>query len=183
MVAHKYPAAIDAVEIDGPAFHQMRENIDQSPWHERITCHHEDIRDFAKDSSIAYDFIITNPPFYQNQLKSPDVRINQARHATSLIRSELISLSLNMLGNQGMLSILLPIAQTRDVIRAARYYAIHSINQLIIYDRPGSPPLASVTIFSKTPRPYREESLYIKNAKNELTRAFCTLLRPYYLYL
>lgn len=183
MVAQKYHALIDAVEIDQPAFLQMCENIHHSPWRDRIACHHDDVRTFAKENSIAYDFIISNPPFYQNHLKSPDIRINQARHATSLTIQELLSISHQMLSEQGMLSILLPDPETKLLIDAAYHYSIHPINQLIIYDHPESPPAAAVTIFSKQPQVFRRESLHIKNEENELSRAFCTLLRPYYLYL
>ena len=76
MVAQKCQCKIDAVEIDKDAFNQLTDNVFNSPWANLIDCHHADINHFASSTKRTYDFIISNPPFFSNQQKSPNAQIN-----------------------------------------------------------------------------------------------------------
>ena len=67
MIAQINKTTIDAVEIEENAFQQANENISNSPWHDLIQTHHADILNFQPE--VKYDCIITNPPFYENELK------------------------------------------------------------------------------------------------------------------
>ena len=78
MMAQKTNAFIDTIEIDKEAFEQAKENISASPWHERINIFHGDAK--ICPFTYKYDIIISNPPFYENDLKSPDEKKNIAHH-------------------------------------------------------------------------------------------------------
>ncbi len=51
-------------------------------FNDQITVFNAAIQDFSSDEK--FDCIITNPPFFQSDLKSPDAKINLAHHADSL---------------------------------------------------------------------------------------------------
>src|SRR5690606_26394480 len=67
MIAQQTPAAIDAVEIQLNDFNQSLENIARSPFKTQITVHHANALEF--EYSKAYDVIVSNPPFYESDLK------------------------------------------------------------------------------------------------------------------
>ncbi|MBL7730209.1 MAG: methyltransferase, partial [Chitinophagaceae bacterium] len=67
-----------AVEIDADCAEQARENIEASPWKQQVVVKEADILQYTPANQ--YDFIISNPPFYQDDLKSPDTRKNVAHH-------------------------------------------------------------------------------------------------------
>ncbi len=181
MAAQKYDADFDAVEIQSDANQQLISNISQSPWSRKIRCHHMDIRDFAKDNSTTYDFIITNPPFFQNQLQSEDPKINQAKHSTDLGLAELLDVVSKLLNSDGIASILLPAAETSFMIHQARLLSLNTIKQLIIHDQLHKPPKAIVSYLSKMPEKTVRQILSIKNSQNNWSSEYLALLRPYYL--
>ena len=72
IIAQQCSADITAVEIDKDAFQQASENIASSPWTDRIKIFHADARAFEFPGQ--YDVIISNPPFYENELKGDDTK-------------------------------------------------------------------------------------------------------------
>ena len=72
MLAQENEIAIDAIEIDKDAFEQAVENVTASPWSGRIQVVHADVREFESENQ--YDVIISNPPFYERELKSDDAK-------------------------------------------------------------------------------------------------------------
>lgn len=56
----------------------------ESPWVTRLSAIHHSIQEFSSPAQPGYDFIITNPPYFSNSLKSPASRTNHARHGAGL---------------------------------------------------------------------------------------------------
>jgi tRNA1Val (adenine37-N6)-methyltransferase len=100
-------AHIDAVEVDEAAFLQATENVAESIFSERIHLFHQQIQSFQPDRQ--YDCIITNPPFFQSDLLSPDQQKNKAHHATSLTFDELLIAIDRLLTQNGRFHVLLPV--------------------------------------------------------------------------
>jgi tRNA1Val (adenine37-N6)-methyltransferase len=43
---------IDAVEIDAEAFYQAGENVEHSPFHDRITLYHSAVQEFVSEHHV-----------------------------------------------------------------------------------------------------------------------------------
>src|SRR5437016_546981 len=71
MLAQQWNGAIDGIEIDKSAYEQALENIQASPWGNRLHLFNGDITSFALPG--VYDLIISNPPFYEGDLISPSL--------------------------------------------------------------------------------------------------------------
>jgi tRNA1Val (adenine37-N6)-methyltransferase len=108
MLAQKSLGMIDAIDIDEASACQARENFLNSPWKPRINAICGNINTFSKETLTRYDFIISNPPFFGNSLKSPEKRKNQARHDTSLSHEELIVAVNHLLEESGAFCTILP---------------------------------------------------------------------------
>lgn len=100
-------ATINAVELDDQAFIQAGDNITGSPFNDRIIIYHAPIQEFS--SSAKYDCIITNPPFFQSDLRSPDLKVNLAHHADALTFNDLLTAVNRLLTENGKWNILLPV--------------------------------------------------------------------------
>ena len=183
MAAQKYECKIDAVEIEQDAFSQLKENSLQSPWGNRINCHHDDIINFARHNSSKYDLIISNPPFYKNQLKSSKAKINHARHEVGLTIEELIDASSRLISDSGKISILLPPIETTRLTEYCKRNSLFFSNQLVISDSEKKEPKAIVTILSKIPSNPIIRKFIIKNDNGTYSSEFISLLDAYYLYL
>ncbi len=68
---------------------RLKENILNSPWAERINIIHGNAKEFP--ASQQYDVIVSNPPFYENELKSGNTKKNKAHHDEGLLLDDLLA--------------------------------------------------------------------------------------------
>ena len=70
MMAQRFPhAKIDAIEVDGPSAEEAEENVQSSPWKDRISVIHADFNTYNFPGT--YQAIICNPLFSTGIGKSP----------------------------------------------------------------------------------------------------------------
>lgn len=183
MLAQQLPDAnITGIELDTAAVDQTGSNFAASPWSERLEVVETDAREMAAD--VQYDFIITNPPFYESDLKSSDHLRNQAMHATTLDYNDLLKVIDRQLKEEGEFSILLPyrpFAAFEAMANAAGFYPgeVLHVKQSERHEH-----FRSIGIFSRKQNTPRTASMAIREANgNTYTPAFVELLKSYYLYL
>lgn len=180
MLAQKISAQITALEIERNAFLQTVENFTHSPWHERLNAHHVSFLSF--DSCKPFDLIVTNPPFYQNCLASPDSGKNTAHHSTALSIAEIFSRSSELLQKDGRLFMLLPFARKTEAEALAKRFGLF-LNQCCGVRQTEKHSLFRAMLeFSFVPAAYKESEMVIKNGNN-YTEDFAVLLQDYYLRL
>jgi tRNA1Val (adenine37-N6)-methyltransferase len=125
MLAQKNSTSlIDAVEIEEQAALQAKQNFQQSPWIERLKIHNTSIQQFSHTTKNQFDFIITNPPFFNNDLKSDQQNRNLALHSTALNFEELIHCIKKLLSPTGKFAVLLPYHRTAAFILLANDFCI-----------------------------------------------------------
>ena len=108
MLAQRTEAFIDAVEIDGKAARQAMQNVADSPWPDRIHVHCGAFQHFAAETPAQYDLVVSNPPYYQQSLRSPDRQRSSARHDTELGYEDLLRHTSRVLSSHGRFSVILP---------------------------------------------------------------------------
>src|SRR5580704_7658596 len=106
MLAQKSNAEFHGIELNLPTYKQLKENICGCKWEKRITVFAGDLRSWA--FSEKYDFIITNPPFFEGDLEAATDEKNSAKHAKDLTLEELIIAIDKNLKPEGSFGILLP---------------------------------------------------------------------------
>lgn len=79
---------VDAVELDADAASQAAENIAKSKFSDRIAVHHSPVQRWTPQEG--YDLIVSNPPFFSSNLRSPNHKRSQARHDDELPLGELV---------------------------------------------------------------------------------------------
>lgn len=183
MCAQRFGVPIDSVEIEEDAFQQLSENIAESPWPALISPIHSDIRKFAGGSLKKYDFIITNPPFYTNQLRSPVAKVNQARHDTSLTLNDLAVVLASLISDHGNISILLPPSARESLSRIASAHGLHIYSEVHIAEQMNRPTKAIVFLLKKQACTVISEKFYLRQESGEFSEQYIGLMRPYYLHL
>ncbi|MEI3801510.1 MULTISPECIES: tRNA1(Val) (adenine(37)-N6)-methyltransferase [unclassified Chitinophaga] len=181
MLAQQVDAVITAVELDAGAAHQAIQNFDESPWAHRLTLTRQDIR--KMDGAVKYDFIISNPPFYERALKSGQAAKDQAMHATNLSYGELLTAVDQQLAVSGELSVLLPYTAFEGFRVLALEAGLHLKQVLYIRQSVKHGFFRTVGIFSRKPVNTVISELSVYDAERVYTPGFVELLRPYYLYL
>ncbi|MDO9270473.1 MAG: methyltransferase [Methylobacter sp.] len=108
MAAQLGAAKVTAVELTQEAHQEADINFNNSPWAKRLEAVHQDIQSFALTADRQYDLIISNPPFFENHLKTVDALRNTARHTDQLPFIDLISIAGQLLSLQGSFYLLIP---------------------------------------------------------------------------
>jgi len=184
MVAQKTSASIDAIEIEEMAYEQAKENVNASPWSNAIRIFHTSIQKFALESNELYDLIISNPPFYSNQLKSPDTKKNIAHHSEQLSFEELIYSVKKLLAINGRFIFILPEPEFNSLKKLLLDNEFYETDRMLIKDRSSSPIFRMIGTFQKIETcTIKVRELIIKNEYGTYTEDFKTLLKDYYLNL
>jgi tRNA1Val (adenine37-N6)-methyltransferase len=129
-------AIIDAVEIDEAAAQQAKENFEASPWKERLTVYTGSIQYVNLTTNHFYDIIISNPPFYENDLKSDNEKRNLALHSAELSLEELVTAVDKFLKDDGSLFILLPYHRTKYFEESATEQNLFIKEKILIKQTP-----------------------------------------------
>ncbi len=174
---------IDAVEIEALAYHQACQNVAASPWADYIMVHHQAIQDYAQQNNQIYDLIITNPPFFENHLKTQRKSQNQALHSESLSFDELLEAITHLLASEGTLAVLLPVYQMTQFAKKAATMGLYLTEASRIHNHPKKLDFRMMAYFGRNkPQPVLpEQTLFIRNAQQQYTSEFIALLKDYYL--
>ena len=181
MIAQQTDALMDALEIDEMAVTQAITNVSQSPWPQQVQVHHADFLAFT--TAKKYDLIMSNPPFFEDDLKTASPKKNLARHDDSLPFSTLIRHAKSMLAQDGRLALLLPHHRTASVMALLKENDLHCCNMLQVRQTPAHPFFRTILIAGVHENNYSENECTIRADDGQYSPAFIALLQPYYLYL
>ncbi len=186
MAAQRNPnAQIDAVELDESAAGQATENVANSrigepPFSERVRVVQSAIQNYQPE--VAYDRILTNPPFYTNHLQSPDAAVNRALHTGDLPVEELIGAVVRLLKKDGQWWVLLPPYEAAKLNQLAEHAGLYPFRQLQLRHHAGKPVFRVITGYSYNNTAIGSETLAIyEQGSQTYTDAFRRLLQPFYL--
>ncbi|MBR5117876.1 MAG: methyltransferase [Muribaculaceae bacterium] len=182
MVAQRnHNAAITAIDIDQNAIDEAIINIANSPWSNRVDALCADFNNFAAQEP--FDLIVSNPPFFTENVMAPDKSRNLARHSVTLTIEQLISNSKLMLADDGTLSFISPVEQELYV-RTCVVKAAMSIKRLArVVPVEGAAPKRLMWELVKCPKEPKEEQLIIRHADASYFKQYIDLTRDFYLNL
>ncbi len=181
MLAQKTSTQIDAVEIDRQAYEQAEENIGQSKYSKSITAFHCSIADFLPDNK--YDVIISNPPFFEDDLLSANEKNNSAKHNSTLTLQQLLNNIDRLLNATGFFAVLLPHHRSNYFEEEAAKLNFHLTKKNLVKQTPQHNYFRAILIFSRSKSIAQKIELTIKNEGGDYSEEFIELLKDYYLYL
>ncbi|MCH5718726.1 tRNA1(Val) (adenine(37)-N6)-methyltransferase [Niabella hibiscisoli] len=180
MIAQQTRASVESIEIQKTDYLQSLNNIANSPFASQVTIYHADALRFPYDKK--YDVIISNPPFYENDLKGLVEGKNIAHHDEGLKLPELLQLIARQLTPGGNFYLLLPYKRLTELLQLITTSSLF-INEMVTVHQTENHDAFRVLIsgsFNATTT--AENKIKIKEA-GTYSQAFTRLLRDYYLYL
>jgi Predicted O-methyltransferase len=182
MLAQRTDAFIAGVEIDENAYSQSLENVERSPWADRITVFHISFGDFLKETEERYDLIVSNPPYFSNSLLPPDKGRQTARHNTEdLSLKNLISGSASLLKEKGKMAFVFPVSSDREVEELAETNGLFLSKKVRVKPTPPADPKRLLVEMSKFPVKCENTELIIETSRHRYSDAFESLTKEYYL--
>ena len=183
MLAQKSKATIHGIELSLSCFKQLKENIAQNQWGERLTVYHGDVRSYSFPEK--YDFIIANPPFYENDLQSGTSEKNLAKHSGELSLKELVQVIQRNLSIKGSFGILLSYDRWEYFNGLSEEQGFYLREKLFIRHSPAHNFSRAVLRYSHSTEksiPAHEISIHEGDTAG-YSKEFIALMEDYYLYL
>jgi len=184
MLAQKNPeTSILAVEIDKDAAEQAAKNIGASVWKDHVDILKTDVKEFS--SLEKFDLIFSNPPFYENELRSETDRKNIAHHSENLTLKELLDIIKTNLNADGNFFLLFPYKRNEEIKRLFKDHQLYIAKILLIRQ---SIKHDYFRIFIKgnlnaTEKEIEFDEMSIWDEHQQYTNEFIRLLKDYYLHL
>ena len=185
MLAQRFNnTTIDSVEIENNAYEQSVENFERSVWADRLFCFHSTFQDFAKErkeDGETYDLIISNPPFYTDNVKNNNRARNKARSTSFLSFVELISGVSKILSNQGEFTTIIPFKEEAKFIEISKQNNLFLNKICRVKGNNNSDIKRSLLTFSFYKKQLDENNLIIETSRHLYTDEYINLTKDFYI--
>lgn len=180
MLAQRFPSAkVDAVEIDVPAADAAAQNCAGSPFAERTAVFSCSFEDFT--ATVKYDLIVSNPPYFVNDLKNPEKRKEIARHADEDFFDSLLRKTVKILTETGELWLILPVKQAEKVVVNAVLQKLFPSKIVHVYSDNSKESFRQIICLGFKSEPVINEHVYIYESQGVYTEQYKYLLKDFFL--
>lgn len=172
---------IEAVEIDSLSAKQAMENAENSPWNNRVTIQNKSFQSFIAESGDKYNLIVSNPPYFNQSLKSPFEHRTLTRHNDSLPYEDLLKGVSSLLETNGKFCGVFPYTEGNVFIALATSFGLYCNKKLNIQSKPNRNTLRMLIQLEFEKKSLEESTLCIHNSEGNYTDEYKQLTADFYL--
>jgi tRNA1Val (adenine37-N6)-methyltransferase len=174
--------SVDAVEIDANSAQCAQENFMASPWNKHLAINTLSIQEFAQSRPLSqYDLIISNPPFFNNSLLSPNLERQQARSTVTLNFEDLLKAVSTLLSPKGRFCVILPTTEGRQLYEMAACMGLYYTAITAVIGKEGKPTERLMIQLERNPYFQKKERLVIYGLDGKHTKDYLDLTKDFYL--
>ena len=181
MLAQRSSAKITAIEIDENSVAEAHKNINLSKWKNRIEIKHINLQSFASLDISLFDLIVSNPPFFNNSLKSKNPVKNLAKHTHNLTHEVLLFCTNKLLNNKGKACFIIPYTDYKIFTEIALINNLYCTAVTEIIPVTGKFPNRVLLKFEKIQKVLSNNSLVIRDINNEYTEDYKKITKDFYI--
>lgn len=174
-------ALITGVEINGDAFADAVANAEATRWKERIRMVNGDIKAF--EPGHKFDFIISNPPYYEKLKMTDDEGKNMARHDITLSYADLMSSANRLLEDDGRCMVIVPTDFEDNIVSEASNKGLYLTRKVSIITKAGKQAKRTIIELRRTVGSILSEEITIRDNNGEYTEGYKELTKDFYLKL
>ncbi|HAN76885.1 MAG TPA: hypothetical protein DCQ31_03455, partial [Bacteroidales bacterium] len=157
-------------------------NAANSPWNERVTILHTELKTFAdQHKTRQFDTIVCNPPFFENSLKAPDMARTQARHTDSLTPAALFFYATKMLSENGKIWLITPADSFNSFLIEAQLNKLALQQIFNIKPLPDKPVKRIVSAFGFNETEPSKTEMVIELSRHIYSEEYIELTKDFYL--
>ncbi|SDJ77069.1 tRNA1Val (adenine37-N6)-methyltransferase [Pedobacter sp. ok626] len=180
MLAQRFEnAQVDAVEIDEQAALAAKGNFSNSDFAANCNAYHKDISAFQIDRK--YDLVVSNPPFFVNDLKNQEHRKGIARHAASQFFESMVERVADLLDKSGSFWFILPIKQAAYMVKIASAYGLSPSVVIHLHSDDSKPEFRWIVCLDYAGKETLHQNLNIYEMEGVYTAAYKQLLKDFFL--
>lgn len=175
-------AQVHGVEIEEASYGQAVENMQASPWSDRLLAFHTSIQEFRKEHKGNYDLIVSNPPFFTGGNLSYSEDRNAVRHTIKLSHQDLLSAVRQLLSAKGRFCLILPYIEGLRFCELAATYQLYCTRMTEVHPKEEKPIERLLLQLERTKQERLVDKLVIQHEeRNDWTAAYQELTKAFYL--
>ena len=176
-VADIIKAEITALELNEDAVKLAQENFKNSPFSERLQVFHQDFKTFA--SQKEYDFVVCNPPFFEENNSVKDILARQQVELTFRI---LIEKASKILSSEGIFSVIIPSESAQEFENLAQDFDLHLVRKVNIFGIENGVLKRNVLEFSKKKSALETLDFTIEKSPRKYSDQYLELTKEFHVF-
>lgn len=178
-------AIVHGVEVEESAAQQAQENMEASPFSERLNAFALDIQTYAKITDRKYDLIVSNPPFFTGGTLSATQDKMNVRHTVKLPHSDLLHAVKQLLSPNGKFCVILPLIEGLRFKELAERVGLYCTKIIEVRPRAEKAVERLLLQFENHPHQLHQATLIIQvnEGRHEFTEAYTALVKDFYIIL
>ena len=178
MLAQRNPTIqITCIEIDQKSAEECTNNVNNSPWFNRINTIHADFTQY--DFQQKFDLIISNPPYYFTDNSSNESN-ERTKHITPESLLNWLNKIANLLTKKGEFWMIWPSETSQKIIEMAHDSGLHVAKKIAIYSKINKLS-RNILCFSREKKEgFNDEQFIIRNHDNSYSDAYRSLTSDFH---
>lgn len=154
-------ATIEALEPNLQAFTEAQLNFEASIFKSRLLVHQTRVEAFENQQK--FDLIVSNPPYFIDDLKSDNLGLNEAKHLSKDSFNQFLEASLHLLSPEGVLWLILPKEMALKTIEVLALFGFFLQRKIRFHSNSQKLDVRWVLAFSRIEAELQEKSFFIRN--------------------
>ncbi len=170
-------AEITALDLNEDAVKLAQENFKNSPFSKRLQFFHQDFKIF--ESQKEYDFVVCNPPFFEENNSVKDVL---ARQQVELSFRNLIDKTTDILSPEGIFSVIIPSESAPEFENLAQDFDLHLVRKINIFGIENGVLKRNVLEFSKKKSALETLDFTIEKSPRKYSDQYLELTKEFHIF-
>ncbi|SOD11715.1 tRNA1(Val) (adenine(37)-N6)-methyltransferase [Pedobacter xixiisoli] len=180
MMAQRFPEAeVHAVEIDEQASITAGRNFENSVFSKQLSVINTAIEQF--NTAEKFDLIISNPPFFINDLRNTEEKKGIARHASEQFFASLLVKVNAVLADDGNFWFILPVKQAALLIENAKQLEMYASEIIQLHSDISKPAFRYIVNLNRAKAETIINHFYIYESEKIYTNEYKLLLKDFFL--
>ena len=178
MLAQRNPSIqITCIEIDEKSSGECTNNVNNSPWFNRIETIHADFTQY--DFQQNFDLIFTNPPYYFTDNSSNDATM-RTKHITLTKIEEWFCKIASLLLPEGVVWMIWPSESSKTIIEIASAHKLFVLTKINLYSKANILSRTILCFSFQENKAVNDEQLIIRNHDNSYSDAYRNLTSDFH---
>jgi tRNA1Val (adenine37-N6)-methyltransferase len=163
MLASTIEAQVTGIDIDEKSIKEAKRNAKKNSFKSQIQFIWKNVQNFAQETTQKFDVIVSNPPFFENSLKSPVACRNISKHNDNLPFEKLIAAVDILLSDNGRFGVILPVKQAENLEKWALEKWLYLTKKTWIFPTPAKKANRILLMFERKNMNCEENNLIIRD--------------------
>ena len=170
-------AEITALDLNEDAVKLAQENFKNSLFSERLNVFHQDFKTF--ESQKEYDFVVCNPPFFEENNSVKDIL---ARQQVELTFRNLIEKASKILSSEGIFSVIIPSESAQEFENLAEDFDLYLVRKVNIFGIENGVLKRNVLEFSKKKSALETLDFTIEKSPRKYSDQYLELTKEFHVF-